>query len=124
MPMKKGTTFADFVKRRGVIQELDPELARLAIQGHKDEIAPAAVADAAFYRQFRCPTCSSDMVREFLGGVRGAGVTWVEGSPTPRALLRCLSCRLLLNPHSGLIVEAGELMRSIPLDDDVIGACR
>jgi hypothetical protein len=124
MDPKKRTTLKDFVQQRGAIQEMNPELARTAIQGYRDEIAPAAVADDAFYRQFCCPSCHSDMIREFLGGVCGIGVTWVEESTTPRALLRCLSCRLLLNPHSGIIIETGNYAPTIPVDDDIIGVCR
>jgi phage FluMu protein Com len=107
MTAKKGTTLQDFVRQRGVIQELNPELARIAIQGYEDEITPAAKADESFYRQFRCPRCKSEMSKEFLGGARGVGVTWVDGSLTPRALLRCNSCKLLLNPHTAMIVEMG-----------------
>jgi len=104
---KENRTLADFVTSRGVIEELNPELAYRAIQGYVDEISPAAKADDAFYRQFTCPSCRSDMIREFLGGARGIGITWVEGSITPQALLRCLSCKLLLNPRSGMIIEPG-----------------
>lgn len=124
MSMKKGTTLVDFFSERGVVQELNPAIALKAIQGYKDEITPAARTDDAFYRQFSCPSCRGEMTREFLGGVRGAGVTWVEGEITPQALLRCVSCRLLMNPRSGIIVETGNYAPTVPVDDDIIGVYR
>lgn len=122
--MNKGTTLVDFFRERGVVRELSPEIARKAIQGYKDEISPAAVADDAFYRQFRCPSCRADMTREFLGGSHAVGVTWVDGCATPQALLRCTECKLLMNPRSGLIIEQGNFIPTIPLDDDIIGVRR
>ena len=124
MSLKAGTTFAEFVRQRGVVHELNPEVAHAAIQGYQDEIAPAALADAAFYRQFKCPTCHGGLLKEFLGGVHGIGTTWVPGEVTPQALLRCTSCRLLMNPRSGLIVEKGDMLRVIPVDEDRIGVRR
>jgi len=102
-------TLQDFIRSRGSIQELNPAIARIAIEGYVDELSPAQKTDDAFYRQFACPSCGcSSMTKEFLGGPRGQGVTWVEGSVTPQALLRCQGCQLLLNPRSGIIVETGK----------------
>lgn len=114
--MPKITNLQEFFQTRGVIQELTPEVALKAVQGFSDELGPAAKADEAFYRQFRCPTCGSALTKEFLGGSSGRGVTWVDGVPTPQALLRCSSCNLLLNPRSGIIVEAGRVP-VIPVDE-------
>lgn len=92
----------------GVIRELNPELARKAIEGHEDVLAPAARVDEAFYRQFSCPGCgSSSLAKEYLGGPRGQGVTWTEDEVLPNALLRCGECSALFNPKSGMIVEQG-----------------
>jgi hypothetical protein len=107
MSGKKSETLQQFIRSRGVVQELNPTLARVAIQGFQDELAPAQRADDAFYRQFACPSCGSRMGKEFLGGASAEGVTWVEGEATPKALLRCTNCSLLMNPHTGMIVEAG-----------------
>lgn len=122
--MPKEMTLADFVTKRGVLQELDPELAAKAIQGYRDAITPAARADEAFYRQFSCPECGGDMIKEYLGGPRARGVTWVEGSNTPQALLRCAACKLLMNPRSGMIVETGNHVPVIPVDDELTGIRR
>jgi hypothetical protein len=122
--MSKTITLADFAQARGAVQTLNPDVARKAIQGYTDAIAPAAKADAAFYNQFVCPSCRSDMIREFIGGARGAGTTWLPDCATAQALLRCLSCKLLMNPRSGLIVDEGHFVPTIPLDDDVSGVHR
>lgn len=101
-------TLQDFIRSSGTIQELNPTIARIAIEGYQDELSPAQKTDDAYYRQFTCPSCGcSSMTKEFLCGPRGAGVTWVGGSLTPQALLRCQGCSLLLNPRSGIIVETG-----------------
>jgi hypothetical protein len=122
--MNKGTTLVDFYRKRGVVRELSPGVIRKVIQGYRDEISPAAAADDAFYRQFRCPSCRSDMTREFLGGSHAVGTTWVDGCTTPQALLRCIQCKLLMNPRSGLIIEQGTFVPTIPIDDDIIGRRR
>ena len=122
--MKQGTTLTDFFRQRGAVVELSPDIAKKAIQGYKDEITPAATADDAYYRHFKCPSCSSEMLREFVGGPLGAGVTWVDGCVTPQALLRCGECKLLMNPRSGIIIEQGGFVPTIPVDDDIIGAKR
>lgn len=107
MSGKKPHTLQEFVRSHGVVQELNPTLARVAIQGYQDEISPAQRTDDAFYRQFICPSCGCNMSKEFLGGASGQGTTWMNGSPTPRAMLRCTNCNLLMNPHTGMIIEAG-----------------
>lgn len=122
--MKKGSTLSDFFTERGAIVELNPELARKAIQGYSDEISPAARVDEAFYRQFCCPSCGADMAKEFVGGARGRGVTWTASSVTPQALLRCTSCKLLMNPRSGIVIEQGGHVPVIPIDDDLVGVRR
>jgi hypothetical protein len=98
----------DFIRQRGTIQELHPDIARKAIEGYEDELAPAQRTDDSFYRQFACPSCGcSSMTKEFPAGPRGSGTTWIDGEVTPQALLRCCDCKLLMNPRSGLIVESG-----------------
>ena len=114
MSGKKPQTLQEFVRSRGVVQELNPTIARIAIQGYRDELTPAQRVDDAFYRQFICPSCGSNMAKEFLGGPAGVGTTWVDGETTARAMLRCTNCHLLMNPHTGMIVEAGH---QITFDD-------
>ena len=111
------------MRERGVIKALDAATAQKLIEGYTDVIAAEAKADAAFYRQFVCPTCHSDMIHEYLGGPRGVGTTWLPGCATPQAVLRCLYCRLLMNPRSGLILEQG-IVPVVPVDDDLTGLRR
>jgi hypothetical protein len=84
--------------------EMDPELVRAAIEGFQDELSPEKAANDVFYRQFVCPRCGSSCSPEYhRRHAFGAGAL------VPRALLRCLKCRGLFDPHSGLQVELGNL---------------
>lgn len=84
--------------------EMDPELALAAIRGFRDELSPEKAANDAFYRQFVCPRCGSSCTPEYHRGHAFGG-----GAVVPRALLRCLKCRGLYDPHSGLQIELGNL---------------
>lgn len=108
MAAKKGTSLREFIHTRGVVQTLDPVVAHLAIEGYQDEISPAQKADDAFYRQFVCPSCTSNgLTKEFATRGGTASSTWADGEATPQALLRCQSCRCLFNPRTGLVIEMG-----------------
>lgn len=108
MTVKKGQSLQEFLHSRGVVKELHPDVARVAIEGYTDDLSSAQRTDDAFYRQFTCPSCgNATMTKEFAGGSQAVGVTWVEGEVTPQALLRCTECRCLINPRSGMIVERG-----------------
>lgn len=85
-----------------IISELDPELALKLIEGYTDELTPAAKAQDAFYRQFRCPRCQEQMSKEFDGRHAFSGDTLIA-----RALLRCNSCGLLLEPETRMVIEYG-----------------
>lgn len=92
----------------GSFKTLDPTIALQLLEGYEDAISAAVNADEAYYRQFTCPSCScTSMSKEFLGGPKAQGTTWVSGEITPQALLRCQRCKLLLNPRSGIILETG-----------------
>lgn len=117
MTDKDGPSLQDFVKTSGSIQELNPIVARRAIEGYDDVLSSAQRTDDAFYRQFVCPHCKGvNMAKEFTGGPGGQNVTWVEGEITPQALLRCTDCRLLMNPRSGMIIERAE---ANPIPDEL-----
>lgn len=80
---------------------MDPELARKAIEGYQNELAPQSKALDAFYRQFRCLRCKSTCQKENVPG-------HVFSDPdvlVPRSCLRCTACQCLFDPHSGLIVD-------------------
>jgi hypothetical protein len=82
---------------------MDPELAWKLIEGHPDILAGETTKNEALYRQFVCPACRSSMQKEL-------STTHAFSDPSSlvaRALLRCPTCRLLLDPHSGLLVSVG-----------------
>jgi hypothetical protein len=92
--------------------EMDPELARKAVEGYTDELTPQLKAQDAFYRQFRCKMCGGACQKEHVRG-------HVFSDPdilVPRSCLRCIDCRCLFDPHSGLLLERGNasLPRSVP----------
>jgi hypothetical protein len=83
---------------------MDPELARQAIEGFTNELAPEARSLEAFYRQFACLRCKSSCQKEFVQG-------HVFADPdvlVPRSCLRCTVCRCLFDPHSGLVLSVGD----------------
>lgn len=94
----------------GAYQELDPQIAWRLIEGHQDELAPAAKAQDAFYRQFRCPRCKGELQKEFDGRTAFSG-----DGVLPKALLRCPNCAFLLEPHTNLVVEFGNAAK-IPVE--------
>lgn len=88
--------------------ELDPEVARKAIEGFENELDGELASLAAFYRQFTCPRCKGEVRREFSTGPEGGHAFADKNFMTARALLRCLACSCLFDPHSGMIVERGK----------------
>jgi hypothetical protein len=84
--------------------EMDPAFALAALEGYQDELSSEKRANDAFYRQFRCPRCGGECSPEYSAQHAFGG-----GAVVPRALLRCLKCRGLMDPHSGLQVELGNL---------------
>jgi hypothetical protein len=82
-------------------KELDPELARKAIEGYTNELAPEAASLEAFYRQFRCPRCKGACQKETVPG----HVFSDPSTLVPRSCLRCTACTCLFDPHTGLVVE-------------------
>ena len=83
---------------------LDAELARKAIEGYQNELAPELLALDAFYRQFRCKRCKSPCNKEQVAG----HVFSDPNTLVPRSCLRCSVCRMLFDPHSNIILEMGE----------------
>jgi hypothetical protein len=97
--------------------EMDPELARKAIEGYQNELEPERLGLEAFYRQFRCKRCGGYCQKELVSG-------HVFGDPgvlVPRAVLRCARCGFLFDPHSGLILEMGNPAK-VPPDIPIVGS--
>jgi hypothetical protein len=85
-----------------VYKELDANLIWHLIEGYQDELTPEAKTLDAFYRQFRCPRCKEQLTKEF-----DARTTFSGGDLIGHALLRCLSCRYLVEPHTQIVIESG-----------------
>jgi hypothetical protein len=98
------------------IVELDPELAWKAIEGYQNELDPEQKALDAFYRQFRCKRCSGPVQKELVTSHAFSD----SGSLVPRSCLRCTQCRCLFDPHTGVILELGN-MKETPGGVPLIG---
>lgn len=92
------------------IVELDPVVAWKAIEGYQNELGPEAAKLEALYRQVVCPRCGEPGRKEF--DPRHAFAD--QDALVARALLRCLKCRCLFNPHTldaqgrPMVVERGD----------------
>lgn len=90
---------------------LDPELARKAIEGYEDVLTPEKNKLDAFYRQFKCKRCGGNCRKEMV-----AGHVFAADSLSPRCVLRCLTCDLLFDPHSGILLELGIIPHNSVVD--------
>lgn len=91
-------------------KEMDPTAALKAIEGYEDVLTPAANELEDLYKTFKCPRCKGELAKEF-----DARHTFDGQSVVGRALLRCPTCRFLIDPHSNIVVETGNPAK-IPLD--------
>ena len=87
------------------IEELDPEIARQLLEGHKDEITGLSREREQFYQDQICPTCYG----AFFIKVDNPPTRFSPNDPLPRYLLKCTACNCLFNPHSGIILTMGNL---------------
>jgi len=92
------------------IVELDPAIAWKAIEGYQNELAPAAKALDAFYRQHSCPRCQSPCRRETIGRHAFSDPDTI----VPRSVLRCTRCECLFDPHTGIRLEMGNTAKAPP----------
>ena len=82
---------------------LDPKVAAKAIEGYHNELEAEKQGLDAFYRQFRCKRCQGALRKETLSKHTFSDPAIM----TPRAVLRCLACDFLFDPHTGLVLELG-----------------
>lgn len=97
-----------------LIITMDPADVLKAIEGYENELAPERNGLEAFYRQFKCQRCGGPVQKELSPKHAFSD----PNTLTPRALLRCLHCKCLFDPHSGLTVERGDMKKTpdgIPL---------
>jgi hypothetical protein len=84
-------------------KELDPEVARKAVEGYVDELDSEARSLDQLYASFKCPRGCGALHRE--NDTRHA-----FGDPNilvPRSLLRCRNCGYLIEPHTRMVLESG-----------------
>jgi len=99
--------------------ELDPLLARKAIEGYQNELVAEQKALDAFYRQFKCTRCQGPYRRETLVRHAFADPSYL----VPRSVLRCTLCEALFDPHSGLQLELGNPAK-VPPDIPILDPTR
>lgn len=87
-----------------VFQEMDPDLARKLIEGYPPELEGEFLKRAAFYRQFNCPRCGGACGEHFISVAHA-----ISEDMLPRSGLKCSMCDCVFDPHSGLIIELGNL---------------
>ncbi len=83
--------------------EMDPEIARKAIEGYEDELTEEGQKLDELYRSFKCP--------------RGCGPLHRQMDPqhafsdpsvlVPRSLLHCNNCGFTIEPHTRVVLENG-----------------
>lgn len=105
------------------VQTLDPELARLAIEGIPDALAGDTAKTEALYRQHKfCKNgCGPTMEKHF------GGIEFAFSDPDcliPRSLLKCHACGFTLNPFDGMIVALGDQNKAVHGDIPIIGTTK
>lgn len=84
--------------------ELDPEVARQALEGYVDELDAEARELDKFYAAFKCPRgCSGSLHRE----IDGRHAFSDPNVLVPRSMLRCKVCGYLIEPHSRVVLDSG-----------------
>jgi len=104
-------------------KEMDPELVLKAIEGYQNELEPAKNVQDAFYRQAECPRCGSRHVERAFISVDHA---FSSEDLLPRSGMKCALCDCLFDPHTGLILELGNVgkikERVLPALTPIVGS--
>jgi len=101
-----------------VFKEMDPEVAMKLLEGYENELDPEVKKLDAFYRQFKCPKCKGNMGKHFISVQHAFG----GDSIVPRSGLKCMTCDLVLDPYTGIVVGLGtagaEIAHEVAVEDD------
>jgi hypothetical protein len=95
--------------------ELDPAVARAAIEGFEDVLTEEGQRLDALYRSFTCPRKCGPLHRE-------TDPRHAFSDPdtlVPRSLLRCHNCGFLIEPHTRVVLESGNASK-IPVESSPI----
>lgn len=82
-------------------KELDPDVARKALEGQQDLLTPEVRKEEAFFRNSSCPNCSAQSLEATINVKK----PFSPGAPLPNKILRCLMCRTEFDPYSGLVLK-------------------
>lgn len=88
-----------------VFVEMDPEIARKLVEGYDNELEAASKADAAYYRQQRCPRCGGECTKHFISTV----YAFSGGDLLPRFAMKCTLCDCVFDPRTGIITTLGNI---------------
>lgn len=83
--------------------ELDPEVARKAIEGYEDVLTDEGQRLDELYSSFSCPRGCGRLNREMNGKHAFADPNVL----VPRSLLRCNNCGFTIEPHTRVVLESG-----------------
>jgi|SRR5688572_11069602 len=99
----------------GPMKELDPEVARKAVEGYEDVLGAEAKALDDLYSTFKCPRGCGALHREIDSRHAFADPNIL----VPRSLLKCHNCGYLIEPHSRVVIESGDASK-IPVESSPI----
>jgi hypothetical protein len=98
-----------------VYSELDPEVARQAIEGFEDVLTPEAQRLDALYSSFTCPRGCGSLHRQ-----NDAKHAFADPDTlVPRSLLHCTNCGFTIEPHTRVVLESGSAGK-IPVESSPI----
>jgi hypothetical protein len=98
-----------------VFIELDPNVARAAIEGYEDVLSAEARELDRLYATFKCPRGCGRLQREIDARHTFSDENYLTG----RALLRCKNCSFLIDPHTRIVLESGNASK-IPVESSPI----
>lgn len=82
--------------------------------GGEDVLTEEASRLARFYEDRTCPQCAGKCRKSY-----DARVAYSSGEPVAHAILECLDCGCVFDPHSGLRIRQGNLGK-IPVPDVLV----
>jgi hypothetical protein len=98
-----------------VYQELDPEVARKAIEGFEDVLTPQIEKLDQLYQSFSCPRGCGALQRQ-----NEAKHAFSDPDTlVPRSLLHCANCGFTIEPHTRVVLESGSAGK-IPVESSPI----
>lgn len=97
-----------------MLKEMNQELIKAIVSKEVDLLTPLIEADQEIYNDAACPRCGGGITKERdlnrdMKLLEDGSIVSTSTRPIPRYLCRCLECRCLFDPFSGLLLEMGNL---------------